>query len=268
MTDIVYPPCFIIPDPCKCSGVDFSDPANAEVIARAKLGVAQMFYSATHGKYSCCTDRVYPCVEPTKCESEHIEYLLPYYSIPYLNLDTGVLKNCMPCRCETKSSCECTVYPSVVLPAGVTSVTGVFIGGVDVYSDTTFWLDGNVLYTSLPGGFPTCNSLKPGDPDSWWVEFKRGYNPPAYALDLLANIVCERVKQCLSLPCSPGPSTSRVIESNGQVFVVDDTKLVWQNGLTGYHQLDNWIVSDRGGLGRAYLAPRGVRSGSDRKVWL
>lgn len=270
MADIVYPPCFNIPDPCVCNGVDFTDPNNTAVIDRVKKDVAQLFYAATHGKYNCCVGTVYPCPQKPSCgNDDNIEYLTnDYFVLPYLNLETDVIKNCMPCRCS-KSSCECETYPFIELPSGATEIVEVNIGGVNVYTgnESSFWLANNFLYTSLPDGFPTCNTLNTLSPDSWFVKFKRGYNPPEIALDILSRIVCERVKYCLGLPCSAPPMTARVMSVNGAEYVVDDTKLVWEYGLTGYHELDTWIVSDRGGLNRAFLHPRGVRRRSERK-WL
>lgn len=243
---------------CECKTVDTSGAAFQWALQMATRRV----YEVTNGLFpGCFTTKIRPCRRLCRTLNERISTddllrrphpLFP--AMPYL-IDGGpapILANLWACDCGG-DPCSCGHRDWIVLPyRPVQEVVEVKLDGV-VFTD--WQLVGAKLFRTDDKPWPTCNAMEPDtEPGTWSVTEVHGTPLPPEGAPLIAAYACELAKRACKKPCDL-PDGIRVVSRAGVEFAVVDTKYRDQN-LTGFTQLDDWLVGLLGGLKRSREAPR------------
>jgi hypothetical protein len=92
-------------------------------------------------------------------------------------------------------------------------------------------------------------SLTCGSDDGFQITYRYGVDLPLAGKSVLAEYVCELVKECKGMPCKvPAIFLNTTQRESGDITTFTRRgEYLDEHLLTGYPPLDNWIMSDRGG---------------------
>lgn len=153
--------------------------------------------------------------------------------------------------CGCLGSCK-RIGPSVIhLNGPVFSITQIIVEGV-VLAPSMYTLEGDYLYMDSCASWPTQNlQCGLGEPDTWSVEYLRGFAPPAgtgLAVGLLAK---EFFTACGNGKCRLPARVQSIIRAGVQQQIISPEDL-FEMGITGIPEVDLFIRT---------WNPKGVTSG-------
>lgn len=259
--------------PCKdlnLTGTPEENPLVRSALDALRWASRRVFEASGGAWWGCCEVVVAPCRSDRGCGPlgrmawPPPPGLLP--ATPWGTVDAAgnpVFVNVWSCSCRT-DACSCgAVGDRLLLPFGpVRDVVAVIIGGVELPAEGhwTLLLPEGVLARTDGELWPACQDrTKPlGQPGTWSVRYRLGFDPPPELRPLVAGYACELLQACVGGSCSLPPGF-RVVQRDGVEFAVAEPAEYREQGLTGFGPLDDWLMLMRGGHAAPSLAPRAYR---------
>lgn len=218
-----------------CLPVAESDPDKIKQQAAEDLAVS-VLWALSGRQFGVCPVIARPC--PTPC----IAYDTNWFSGPgwYPIWDQGNWRN-VTCGC-TGSNCVAS-GPGVVHLAGpVQSVTEVTIGGV-VLDESSYSLEGGLLYRANGGVWPDQNLARPLDePGTWSVTYEKGIPVPPGVATLAGLLTLEFINACSGGKCRLPRRVQSMTRSGVSYQMVDPTD-IYNSGKTGIPEIDIWLAA-------------------------
>lgn len=210
-----------------------------------------MFDHATDFKYrGICETTVRPCPRAETCppSSWTIERAIAVFGHP----EAWPIAMC-GCTGAARCSCRASVLALPYVP--VRGVSNITIEGVALDPTAYRMVERTNGVMRLDGqDWPRFQDLTkpPAATGAWSVTFSHGWEMPPGAARRVASAACEIAKACNGDDCVL-PERFRVTKTDAGEYVFHNDYR--EQGLTGFEVLDDWIMVQRGGTGRARTRP-------------
>lgn len=197
------------------------DLAKMQICADA---AAEFIWEKTGQRFGYCPVIVRPCPSP--------------FAKSVYPLWDGVDWRQTGCGCRQKCDRR---GPSIIhLPGPVYEVTLVEVDG-ECVPETEWSVEGDYLYKADCTPWPVQNLLCPlGQPNTWSVEYLRGYAPPAGTALAVGMLAKEFFNACGKGKCRL-PNRVQSIVRQGVNMQIINTKEILDEGLTGIPEVDFFI---------------------------
>lgn len=216
----------------------------SDVRVNATTWATSILWALTGRRLGTCEVTVRPCGSTCShggwmawpvtvdCGADGAGILNPY------NFD-GVWFNCV-----CPGACSCSARCEVPLPGPVNSIVSVTVDGL-VINPSAYRVDNSEILVRTDGEcWPKCQNFNlsgTSEVGTFFVTYTRGVVVPVAGQIAAGILACEFAKSCTSGCQLPG-NLSSLSRQGVEVTMVDPTDALGQ-GLTGVHQVDQWIRS-------------------------
>ncbi|MBV9919270.1 MAG: hypothetical protein JOY78_00225 [Pseudonocardia sp.] len=218
-----------------------SDPTYAARLAQQNAAedlAVQILWSLSGRQFGVCEATARPWSPPPQDEWRY-RYPSGDPIAPFIPVYWGGSWINMTCSCRRR--CTLTGPRAAHLPGPVNEIVTVTEAGV-VLDPSQYALEGEVLYR-VGQAWPPQNLDRPlGEPNTWSVDYLRGYPAPAGVATFVGLLTKEFLAACNGDKCRL-PRTVTGVTRQGVSYQVYNPQTIYASGKTGLAEIDLWLAA-------------------------